>query len=118
MRFMRRYAAPIITFFIFFPLFFTLSGQIFNPAEPLWHSGGSILLVPLPVSILAAAAGVVLFWAPRAWKPALWMILATLGLMLISLLYGYSREKVLLFLQVLLPLIGLVAGMAISPSWR
>lgn len=113
--------APILAFCIFFPLFFLLSGAIYNPADPWIDSGGVLRNLPLPVSVLACFGGLLLMGRYGLATPGLWTILAMLVLMLLSaaMLAGSDtaeRSKMLLMLQILLPTFGLVLGAAIDPE--
>ena len=110
------------TFLIFLPLFFLVSGQLFNPAFPLYDSGGVLRNLPLPVSLLACSAGLLLFGRYSRATPGLWTIFGLLVLMLISTAVAggepgpLDRAKMLLLLQIILPMLGLVLGACIDPA--
>jgi hypothetical protein len=111
---------PLLAFCVFFPLFFLLSGTIYNPEHAVFDSGGVLRNLPLPISLLACFGGVLLLGRYAAAGPALWTILTLLVAMLLSsaAVSGSElaeRSKMLLMLQVLLPTFGLVLGAAVDP---
>ncbi len=119
-----RFRSPsvtLITFGVFFPLFLQISTGIFNPVDPMWDSGGVLRDVPIPVSLLVVGAGLVMLGRFGAAAP-LWTTLGFLVLMMLSTVTlggtsgGASREKMLLMLQVLLPILGLVLGSIADPD--
>ena len=101
---------------ILFPLFFQLSGNIYNSQEAIVDSGGILNKLPLPVSILACLGGILLLKdnfrrASLAYK----VVGAMLLVMLISFFLAgaglsFEKRKVILLAQVLLPVAGLVLG--------
>ena len=121
----RRAAGMLVfgsVFLIFLPLFFLISGQLFNPAFPLYDSGGVLRNLPLPVSLLACSAGLLLFGRYSRATPGLWTIFGLLVLMLISTAVAgnepgpLDRAKMLLLLQIILPTLALVLGASIDPA--
>jgi len=103
---------------LLFPLFFQLSGKIYSSAEPVWDSGGMITRLPLPVS-LPVCCGALLLLAAHHRRAALALkVVAAMALtMVVSLMLAgpaIESRKVILLLQVLLPMTGLVLGQMIE----
>lgn len=114
----------IIGVAILFPIFFQLSGSIYNSPANIIDSGGVLLSLPLPLSILACLGGIWLLKGniQRA-SLALKFAGAMLLLMLISLLLAgdsflFDKRKVIMMAQILLPVAGLVLGMMVKDKGR
>ena len=105
-----------IAFLLFFPLFFQLSGQIYNSQNPVADSGGIILQLPLPVSILACYFGLLFIgWSKRAYLSLYFIVLLFILMALTSVINAncnniFEHCKLLLFLQYMLPVCALILG--------
>ncbi|HLX79302.1 MAG TPA: glycosyltransferase family 2 protein [Burkholderiales bacterium] len=114
--------AFIVTFLVFLPLFFLISGHVFNPAEPLYDSGGVLRDLPLPVSLLACSGSLLLYGRYSNAMAGLWTIFGLLFLMMVSTAVAggdsgpLDRAKMLLLLQILLPTFGVVLGAVLDPK--
>jgi hypothetical protein len=110
----------IIGIGLLFPLFFKLSGSIYNSVNPVWDSGGVISQLPLPVSLLACCGGLFLLAGRyRRATLALSVIASIALLMVLSLVLAgpeIELRKVVLIIQVLLPTTGLVLGQLIEDN--
>lgn len=101
---------------LFFPLFFKLSGRIYHSRVPLLDSGGVLMDLPLPVSIIGCYLGILLLWRYRSARLPLFIISLTFILMICSTLIisrgniVSERRKLLLIVQFILPLFALVLG--------
>ncbi|WP_092131104.1 hypothetical protein [Polaromonas sp. YR568] len=101
---------------LLFPLFFQLSGGIYNSLKFVTDSGGVLGTLPLPLSIGACVLGV--FALRRNFRqavPAAVFIAAFAAGMLLSLVFAtqglhIEKRKLLLAAQFLLPTMGLVLG--------
>ena len=109
-----------VGFGILFPIFFQLSGGIYRDVNPIVDSQGVLLKLPLPVSILACLA-MFAFLAGNLdrVRPALAMIFGTIAVSFISLWLGgdgvtSSQRKLIMILQVILPLAGLLLGQLVD----
>lgn len=106
----------LIAIALLFPLFFQLSGGIYNNPAAVTDSLGVLSKLPLPVSIIACLLGILaLAKNYRQALPAAWFIGAFSALMLVSLLFSgadqpVAQRKVLIGLQFLLPTMGLLLG--------
>lgn len=106
----------LIAIALLFPLFFQLSGGIYNNPEAVTDSLGVLSKLPLPVSIVACLLGILaLARNYRQALPAAWFVGSFSALMLVSLLFAgvdqpMNQRKVLIGLQFLLPTMGLVLG--------
>jgi hypothetical protein len=99
------------------PLFLQLSGGIYSsPDAPMLDSGGLITKLPLPVSIAACFAGIVLLARFRQARISLALIfLLFVSMTLTSVIVSQGAidlgsRKLLLLAQVLLPVFALVLG--------
>lgn len=103
-----------LSFFLVFPLFFQLSGRIYNSIDPVIDSGGVLANLPLPVSIIACFIGILLLARYRLATRSFVFILIFFAVMLLSAALTTSdsleRGKLLLLIQFLLPAFGLVLG--------
>lgn len=106
----------IIGVAILFPLFFQLSGDIYNSQEAIVDSGGMLNRLPLPLSILACLGGILALKdnyrrASLAFKVAAAMLLMLLvSLFLAGENLSIDKRKVILLAQFMLPVVGLVLG--------
>lgn len=108
-----------IGFAILFPLFFQLSGNIYNSLGAVIDSGGVLLKLPLPISILACFVGI---WALknnyRRASLAIKVVVAMMAMMLVSIIlaaedFTINKQKVVLMVQIMLPVAGLILGQMI-----
>ncbi|MDP1773791.1 MAG: hypothetical protein Q8L15_16070 [Methylobacter sp.] len=104
---------------LLFPLFFQLSGGVYNSAFPVLDSGGMLSALPLPISILACFGGILMLLGNyrRAFLGGIF-VAGLLFVLLISLLFaeigaGVDRRKIILIFQYLLPAFGLILGQMI-----
>ncbi len=110
---------------ILFPLFFQLSGGIYNSHEAMTDSGGLISRLPLPISILACMVGMFMLRVSRGRASvAILVVGAMLLTMLASFLLSgagltaFDKRKVIMMAQILLPVMGLVLGQMISDEHK
>jgi len=105
---------------LLFPLFFQLSGRIYNSVDPVWDSGGLISQLPLPVSLLVCCCGMLLLASNyRQATLALRVVAAMALLMVLSLVLAGSEiefRKIILLIQILLPMAGLVLGQLVKDN--
>jgi O-antigen ligase len=101
---------------LLFPLFFLLSGRVYHVRTPLLDSAGTLLTVPLPLSLAACFAGIMLLARYRQAALTLGAIFFLfIGMVFTSAAISQgdvaseSRKLVLLF-QFLLPAFALVLG--------
>ena len=107
----------LVTLGIIFPFFFQLSGDIYNAyPNPLDDSNGSMMIVPLPISLLSCFVGLIYFVRNFSIiKLSLSVIVATTIFLLISVLVvGASYSKYLLIIQYIVPLFALVLGIVLG----
>jgi hypothetical protein len=104
-------AAPLV-----FPLFFSLDGRVYRDPAPSADLGASLINVPLPLSLGACLAGIVLLARYRDAVLALGTIFSFFVAMVLTGVVASdgdfrneSRKYILLF-QFLLPMFGLAAG--------
>lgn len=99
------------------PLFLTLGTGVFRSEEIFYDSLGLLSRLPIPVSVLACFAGIILLGSFRRANLALTAIFLFFVLMILATVattFGSSaeeRSKFLLLLQYVMPTFGLVLGM-------
>lgn len=109
---------------ILFPLFFQLGGGIYRDAELLTDSGGVLETLPLPISTLACLIALVFLPYRRAMiLPALAMVAGMVAVLLTSLWLGGDgvtspQRKLMMIMQVMLPLMGLVTGQRVDDKGK
>jgi hypothetical protein len=114
--------AWIVGLGVFLPVFFTLGGGLYKSEATLQDSGGVIMTLPLPMSLLICGMGI-LYLLPRMReaKVALWVIFSMLSVISISLLIASEQgvepdRKLIASVQILLPFFGLLLGQLIRDS--
>lgn len=106
----------IIALFLFLPIFFQLSGHIYHVNFTQVDSGGKILTVPIPFSVIACYGGVLFLSNYRKAFSGLAFIFLFFGLMLTTSILSTAghliqeRAKLILLIQFLLPTFALVLG--------
>lgn len=108
----------IIGMGLLFPLFFQISGRIYHSLDPVIDSGGLISQLPLPISVLVCYGSLALLAvnyrrASIALKVLVCMTLA-MGLSLFLAAPKIEPRKVILFIQIILPVSGLVLGQLVE----
>lgn len=114
----------LIGFGIFMPMFFTLSGGLYRSSTVVTDSGGVLMTLPLPISIITCCVAIV-FLYPNVRKPNVAMI-ASLGMIcalsISNLITGHheikSDRKLISLVQVMLPFSGLLIGEMIEGSYK
>jgi hypothetical protein len=105
-----------IAFSLFFPLFFQLSGHIYHRPQPLMDSGGVLLNLPLPISMIGCFLGILFLGRYKSAFLSLAIVFLTFILMLCSSVISTQghiaceRQKLLLMIQFILPLCALFLG--------
>lgn len=105
---------------ILLPVFFQLGGGIYRDVSPIIDSQGQLTRLPLPVSLLIYPAVLLLLTGKIAQaKPALAMVIGTFAACFLSLWLGAdgvtpSQYKLLMIVQVALPLGALVLGQLVE----
>ncbi|MGV3628273.1 MAG: hypothetical protein ACO1PN_11380 [Betaproteobacteria bacterium] len=111
-----------IVFLLIVPLFFKLDGSIFRYPDYNYDTGGSIRQLPVPVSVLACYAGLMLFGSYSRARVSLVALFATFALMLVSTVMLVSgkgtqeQAKLILLIQFVLPMFALVLGQVFDPQ--
>lgn len=98
------------------PLFFQLGGGLFNDSAFVFETGGALLRVPLPVSLLAVFCGIALLGNYKTVSRSLTVVFFSALLFVMTSLVAakgnaeYEGAKLALLAQYLLPMFGLVLG--------
>jgi hypothetical protein len=106
----------LIVFLIVFPLFFQLSGRVYNDFEVLSDSGGVLSTLPLPFSLLACFAGIAALADYRRATRGFTFIFLFFAALIVSAVVTtphaqtFDPGKLLILVQVLLPPFGLALG--------
>ncbi len=114
------YAGKWIAVAIMLPVFFQFNGSIFSAQDMVYDSGGRLLDVPLPVSVIAACLGFVFLVKPERTVSAINYIFFSFSLMLFSTLMVVMREgevvgigKMILQIQFIIPMFALMLGLSL-----
>ena len=105
-----------IAFVLLLPVFVQIQGGLFTSSSFVFDSGGNILALPLPISILALFVGIALLGNYAAAKRTLATLFFTAFLFVttsLTISHGnalYEGAKLILLAQFLLPMFGLVLG--------
>lgn len=111
-----RWVLPVLAFLVFVPVFFQLSNGLFRDISSRFSSEGNLSLLPLPLSIAACYAGIVLLGGYARARGALVVVFLTfMGMLLSTVLLAsehgaYERAKLILLVQYVLPMFALVLG--------
>lgn len=105
---------------IVFPMFFQLSGRIFRDKDFLVDSGGDILNLPIPISVLVCYAAIVFIGTYNRARESLAVIFLCFCLMILSTVLAtelstqsdgdLQQGKIILLIQFILPMLALVLG--------
>ena len=105
---------------ILFPLFFQIDGGIYRKAALVTDSQGVLATLPLPLSTVTCLTALIL-WAGslRRAQPAIAMILGVIAVSAVSLWLANDgitppERKLIMTLQVTLPLMGLLLGQMVD----
>lgn len=107
---------------LLFPLFFQLSGGIYNSPGAVTDSGGVLATLPLPISIGACFVGILMYWKNfhKAYIGIVFVsaLLVGMGASIVLADPGGSieRRKLLIALQYLLPILGLMLGLMVRDT--
>lgn len=105
-----------IVLILIFPVFFQLSGKIFNDPSLVFDSAGQLNRLPIPISVFAYFVGLLLIGDFRNYKKSIFVFFLTFILMLgTTFIITQShlsnlREKLILLIQFILPMFSLIMG--------
>ena len=111
-----RWILPGLAFVLFFPLFFQLSGGIYQGQHPYFSSEGKLAQLPIPISVLACYAGIVILGGyTKARLTLIFVFFLFMGMLFTSLLLAAesgveAKSKLILLVQYILPVFALVLG--------
>jgi hypothetical protein len=111
-----------IGFLLLLPVFFQIKGGLFRDAAYVFDAGGSILKLPLPLSILILFAGIALLGNyAAATRTLATLFFSALLFVMTSLTItqgsnAHEGAKLILLAQFLLPMFGLVLGQMYGAS--
>lgn len=106
----------IIASLLLLPLFFQMSNGIFKETSFYFNSGGGVVLLPLPLSIIVCGVGVVVLGGLAKVRLTMAVLLVTcMGMLVATLLLGLKfgsieKSKLILLVQYVLPMSALVLG--------
>ena len=112
----REWLTCAIPFLILLPVFFRIGSGIFNDVNVVVDSGGTLLGLPLPVSVPAYVAGLLLLGRYRHANVALSFVFVSFVFMLVSSFVATGshtddmKAKLFFLLQFVLPMAALVLG--------
>lgn len=109
-----RASLSVIAGLVFLPFFFQLGGGIFRDSSFIFDAGRVLKQLPIPVSVIALFAGILLLGRFKEAHRSLTVFFFTaLTLVLASLIVqerDYEAARLVLMAQYLLPVLGLVLG--------
>jgi len=111
-----RWVLPGLAFALFLPLFFQLSGGIYRGLMFNFTSEGKLALLPIPISVLACYAGIVILGGyTKARLTLIVVFFLFMGMLFTSLLLATesgveAKTKLILLVQYILPVFALVLG--------
>lgn len=112
----RRIAKYVIAVLVVLPVFFQIGHGLFIDRSLIFESGGVVKDLPLPISVIACVAGILLLGNYRQAAGTLYLVFALFFLMALSAAVSAEgdmlalKSKVILMLQYLIPWSGLVLG--------
>jgi len=98
------------------PVFFQLTGRIFRDKVPALGSGGDLLNLPIPISVIVCYGAIVVIGRYDRARESLTVILLCFCLMLLSTVLfthgqvDFQQTKIILLIQFMLPMLALVVG--------
>ncbi len=107
---------------LLFPIFFQISHGVFRDPAMDFSSGGAIANLPIPLSVLACYAGIILLGAYKRAFISFTAIFFTCLLMVMTAIIStqvnpaQQQAKLVLLIQFILPMFGLVLGQIYSPE--
>jgi hypothetical protein len=107
---------PVLVFLLFFPLFFQMNGGVYQSLLINFSSEGKLALLPIPFSVLACYAGIVILGGYTKARLALIVVFFLfMGMLFTSLLLAAesgveAKSKLVLLVQYILPVFALVLG--------
>lgn len=120
----KRFLLWVVGLGVLFPLFFQLDSGVYNDVKVMMDSQGALTKLPLPISILTCFAVLALLPGNiHRVRPGLAMTAGVIVASLISLWLGGDgvtpqQRKMLMILQVLLPVAGLLLGQLIEDQGK
>lgn len=106
----------IIAAALLLPVFFQLKGQIFREKVQVLDSGGDLLSLPIPVSVLVCYGAIVVLGSYSRARASLSVIFVSFVLMISSVVlstqgeFAMQQAKIILLIQFILPMLALVLG--------
>lgn len=119
-----RYIKVAIAAMLLTPLFFQISGGVFNDDAIIFNAHGSLASLPIPISVLGCFLGVLILGNYQQAKLSFTFIFTTFMLMVFATIIttGHQEKleqaKFILLIQFLLPMFGLVLGQFFYSSAR
>jgi hypothetical protein len=120
----RKKTTSVIAFLLMFPMFFQIAGGLFRDTAFVFEAAGSIVRLPLPISVVCLFAGIALlgnYAAATRTLSTLFFTALFFVLTAISVSQSGSEElgaKLILLAQYLLPMFALVLGEMYGHSSR
>ena len=114
--FPRKMSMMFIAFFILLPIFFQIKSGIFSESTMVFDSGGVLSNLPIPFSVIACYAGILLLGGNRRVYLSLSVIFFSFIVMLVAALVSTGNRdseisaKLIFIVQFILPMAALVLG--------
>lgn len=104
----------LISLCLLIPIFFQISGGLFDDSGIYFDFGGQFFLLPIPISSIALFGGIAILANYAVASRGLWVIFATTVLLFLKIIFSddmvLESSKLVLLSQVVVPMFGLVLG--------
>ncbi len=111
-----KYSVIVVAFFLIIPVFFFINGDFFiHSANYNYSSGGDILKLPLPISLMACYVGLLLFAKHFQYSQSFIILLVYVLIMLLISIFHYffqqhDYSKILNAVQTIIPVPAFILG--------
>lgn len=98
------------------PVFFQMTGRIFSDKAPMLDSGGDLLQLPIPISVIVCYGAIVILASYSRARESLSVVFLCFCLMILSAVLstqhdaGLQQAKIILLIQFILPMLALILG--------
>jgi hypothetical protein len=112
----------VIAGIVICPIYFQLTGSLFNDSSIIFDSQGILNLLPIPISLIGCLLGIVLIGAYGRANFALNTVFFTFLLMILATILithnriDLSKDKLIWLVQFILPFFGFVLGQIFEPK--
>ena len=112
----------VIAGIVICPIYFQLTGSVFNDSSIIFDSQGILTILPIPISLIGCLLGIVLIGSYGRANFALNTVFFTFMLMILATILithnrlDLSKDKLIWLVQFILPFFGFVLGQIFEPK--